>query len=159
MFLSCVLILFVGYITSSYHSSMPGLRYKIEDPLIVMLGIGEYDHEHNLIGMANDYFSVIYTFHKEFEYSIFYQNKKNQNEYHASKTDLDYNKASEALARNKESRQGKKYMEQLFKNVDESVKTRWKYDEIVSFFEESRKMLISNNHDALIFVISSHGDS
>ena len=103
---------------------------SMNDPLIVMIGIGKYDGMANLDGVSKDYDNIIDTFVKYWKYKIFYK-----------------------------SNNTKQYI--YTNNIDEiktNYKLEWNGDEIDSFIEESRKFLVKNRHDGLMFAISSHGD-
>ena len=107
----------------------------MEDPLIVILGIGDYhDKSENLVGIGTDYKRCINVFNGAYNYSVFYQNYKNKNVYKREKIDL--NTAQ----------------------ISRRVKIEWKEVEILKFFEDARDVVVNNNHDGLIIIISSHGD-
>ena len=102
---------------------------EMNDPLIVMMGIGEYDGMANLDGIARDYDNIINTFVYHWKYKVLYRLKNNTNIYTNNKDELKRN-----------------------------YKLKWDGDDIDNFIEESRKLVVRNKHDGLIFGISSHGD-
>ena len=103
---------------------------SMDDPLIVMIGIGKYDGMPNLDGIARDYDNMIDTFVNYWKYKIFYKLNNNTCIYSNNKSEMKTN-----------------------------YKLEWDSDEIYQFIEESRKYLVKNRHNGLIFGISSHGDS
>ena len=102
----------------------------IRDPLVVMLGIGEYKGMRNLAGILKDYDNLIDTFVNYWKYKVFYR--------------LDNNKY--IYSNNKDA-------------IETNYKVKWNEDEIVNFVEESRKCIVKNKHDGILFAISSHGDT
>ena len=102
---------------------------SMNDPLIVIMGIGEYDGMPNLDGISKDYENIIDTFVNHWKYKIFYQ---------LNDSTFVYTNNENELKRN--------------------YKLKWDGDEIDAFIEESRKHLVKNKHNGLIFAISSHGD-
>ena len=111
--------------------------YRISNPLVIMVGIGDYDDElQNLIGITKDYKNVFYTFNNVYNYSLFYQTKDNKKIYIKNNI-LDLKK----------------------EHLSKKLKIKWDYDEIIDFFTKARKIIESNKHDSLIAIISSHGDS
>ena len=113
-------------------SEMP-LPYRINGALIVFLGIGDYDDKlKNLPGVSKDYQNILNTFVGIWKYNAFYKNDKNITIYANDKNQIKSNS---------------------------NYKLHWTIDEIKAFVEEARKCVVSNKHDALIFVISSHGDT
>lgn len=58
---------------SSYVSEMP---YCIENPLVSIMAVGDFDNEPQLIANT-DYLNMILTFNGKFGYSVFYANKSN----------------------------------------------------------------------------------
>ena len=101
----------------------------MDDPLIVMMGVGEYDGMPNLDGIARDYDNIINTFVNEWKYKIFY--KLNDN------TSIYTNNTDEIKA---------------------NYKLKWDSNDIDEFVKEARMHLVQNRHNGLIFAISSHGD-
>ena len=121
--------------------------FIIKNPLVVMLGIGKYDCREDLIGVKMDYKNIIALFNHYFNYSIYYQTSDNINKYYNSKP-------------NNNTKQ----------NLLDNYKLHWTYDEIIEFMNDVHTFLNKNleenstqnngiRHDALIWVISSHGDS
>ena len=111
-------------------------KMKICDPLVVILGIGEYhDESQNLIGIGTDYKRCVHAFNNRYNYSVFYQNRKNEKIYSTTKMNLETAKLSR------------------------SVKIEWTYEEIIEFFQNARNIVVNNKHDSLIIIISSHGES
>ena len=108
----------------------------MEDPLIVILGIGDYhDKSQNLLGIRTDYKRCIKVFNGVYNYSVFYQDYKNKNVYKREKIDLETGK------------------------IGRRVKIEWKEAEILKFFGDARDVVAKYNHDGLIIIISSHGES
>ena len=105
--------------------------FQICNPLVVVLGIGEYDGMDNLIGMGKDYQRMIAVFNKLFGYDILYRLQNNE-----------YN------------------INNSIGNKDDSFKLRWTCDEIEEFVNTAKATFANNdkNYDALIFIISAHGD-
>ena len=116
-------------------------RTVIFNPIIVILGIGEYDFDvgDNLIGIPKDYRNIIHSMNHCHGYSYIYQTKSNKLIH--------------------ETKQG-----QCFKSVNDEIentcKKKWSSDEIEEFNENVRDIIDSdnNNYDALIYFISCHGD-
>ena len=105
----------------------------MEDPLIVILGIGDYhDKSQNLLGIETDYKRCIKVFNGAYNYSIFYQNDENKNVYKSEK---------------------------IGTGQISHVKIEWKEAEILKFFQDARDVVVNNNHDGLNIIISSHGES
>ena len=105
---------------------------KIENPLVVILGIGEYSGMPNLDGITKDYQHMIKIFNKLFGYDILYKLKNNQ--FNKNKSDG---------------------------NIQDEFKIRWSIDEVDDFIDESKSILgdKTRKYDALIFIISCHGES
>ena len=111
--------------------------YTIKDPLVVMVGIGDYHGDlQNLIGMSKDYKNMIYTFNNKYNYSFYYQTDENK---------IMYTKNS--------------IVDLQTESISTTIKLEWNEDEILDFFESARNVIVKNNHDSLIGIISSHGDS
>ena len=104
----------------------------ILNPLVVILGIGEYDGMPNIIGIKKDYQNMIIIFNKLFKYDILY--KLSNNNY------------------NKNQSQG---------NINDSFKLKWDCDEIDDFIDDVKIALENENkkYDSLIFIVSSHGEA
>ena len=107
----------------------------MDDPLIVIMGIGKYKGLSDLAGVIKDYENLLTTFVKEWKYKIFYQLENNN---------IVYTNNINQLAQNDEY---SKY------------KLEWNGDEIELFVEQARKHVVKNKHNGLIFAISSHGDT
>ena len=116
-------------------------KLEMEDPLIVILGIGGDYHNHdksqNLVRIGTDCKRCIKVFNGGYNYSIFYQNETNKNVYKRKKIDLET------------------------AQISTHVKTEWEEAEILKFFGDPRDVygVVNNNHDGLIVFISSHGES
>ena len=111
--------------------------YRICDPLVVMVGIGDYDDElQNLIGITKDYKNMFYTFNNIYNYSLFYQTKDNEQIYVKNRI----------LNLKKE-------------HLSQKIKVKWNDNEIIDFFIKARDIVVQNKHDSLLALISSHGDS
>ena len=102
---------------------------SIVDPLIIMMGVAEYDGLPYLDSVIKDYDNVIATFVKYWKYKVFYKLNNNKYIYTNNINDIDNNYA-----------------------------VKWDCNDIDSFIEESRKQVVQNKHDGLMFFISSHGD-
>ena len=103
---------------------------SVNDPLIVILGIGEYDRLPNWTGVTKDYDNYINTFVNSWKYKVFYQLDDNSNVYSNEITEIERN-----------------------------YKLKWDLDEICEFVETVRKYVVKNKHNGLLFAISSHGDN
>ena len=101
----------------------------IYNPIVIILGIGEYDGMQNLIGMTTDYHNIITTFVKYLRYKVFYKLSDNSTIYSNNPSDLNAN-----------------------------YKICWNDDEIDQFVKESRECTQDNKHDSVLFVVSSHGE-
>ena len=104
----------------------------MDDPLIVMLGIGEYDGLPNLAGVVKDYGNILKTFINKWMYKVFYRLNNNR--------DIYTNNVFE------------------FKR-NSNYKLKWTIEEIEDFVEQARKYIVKNKHNGLIFAISSHGNT
>ena len=104
----------------------------ISNPLVVILGIGEYDGMPNLIGITKDYQNMIIIFNKLFKYDILY--KLSNNKYNNNKS------------------QG---------NVKDSFKLKWSCNEIDEFIDDIKELLGNDDkkYDSLLFIISCHGEA
>ena len=106
--------------------------------MIIVIGCGDYDNDvmPSLIGVKTDYKRIINAFYKTFKYSIVYKCVNDEIVYLTSTN------------RNKlKNKQGHGY------------KLYWTYEDIQDFIAEARdKYFVSNNHDALILIVSSHGE-
>ena len=112
--------------------------FATDDPLIVMIGIGEYDTGlDNLPGVTKDYENIIDTFVKIWNYKLLIQLSDNaiiySNNINSIKTETS--------------------------NGNKTFKLRWTSNDIDLFIEQARKHVVSNYHNGLIFAISSHGES
>ena len=107
------------------------------NPLVVILGIGEYDEWPNLIGVKKDYENMIKIFNKLFKYDILYKLSNNQ---------FNDNKSNG--------------------NINDSFKLKWLsdddgLDEVLEFVDDVKIALSTKNknYDSLIFIISCHGEA
>ena len=124
-------------VTSTIVPLEPLKCYRINDPLVIMVGIGDYDDTlQNLIGITKDYKNIFYTFNNQYNYSLFYQTKDNQQIYTKHR-----------------------FIDLKNEHLSEKIKIKWVEDEIIDFFKKARDIIIENKHDSLIAVISSHGDT
>ena len=105
---------------------------SVVDPLVVILGIGEYDDLPNLEGVTDDYQDVIDAFVDKWKYKVFYQLKNDICVYSNNKQEVE---------------------------LKNDYKLKWNCDEIDVFVEKARQQLVNNKHDGLLFAISSHGDT
>ena len=106
--------------------------YCMNDPLVVIVGISEYDGWPNLAGISIDYKNIINTFTNKWFYKVFYQLTDGKNIYSNDNNIL--------LTNN-------------------NYKLNWTGEEIEEFVEDARKHIVKNKHNGLLFVISSHGDT
>lgn len=104
--------------------------YTVKNGLVVILGIGEIYGYPDLAGVPKDYANIINTF-KKYNYAIFYKSANNESIYSNDKN--------------------------VFRQETE-YKLKWQWDEIDSFLVEARYYVVCNDHDALLFFISGHGD-
>ena len=106
--------------------------FVVNDGLVVIIGISEYEGLPNLPGVIKDYENVINTFVKVWKYKILYKLDDNTLVY---SNDINH-------VTNKSN-----------------YKSKWCIDEIELFVEEARKCVVTNKHNGLLLVISSHGDT
>ena len=111
--------------------------FQISSSLVIILGIGEYDGMPNLIGVTKDYKNIIYTFYKQFGYSVAFYDSKNTLHYCNKKPNTDI---------------------QQTKLQTKDFKIKWCYDEIKEYVTKINQIVAKNNHDSLLFFISSHGE-
>ena len=104
----------------------------IKNPLVVMLGISEYDGLPILSGVPKDYKHMVVIFSKLFGYDMLY--KLSTNEYNHNKKDG---------------------------NKNDSFKLNWTCDDIDDLIKNAKEALEDENrqHDSLIFIISCHGQA
>ena len=114
-------------------SSVGGLEYRLNDALVVMIGVGDYDGMPNLDGVIKDYENVVKTFCTYWRYNVLFQLSDNKLVY---TNDID----------------------EIKLNENKQYKLKWNGDEIEEFVKLTRKYLVKNKHNGLMFVISSHGD-
>ena len=119
---------------NTYHSAWGARsRFDVKCSLVVIIGIGDYGGEMpELIGIEKDYNNIIYTFYKQFGYSVVLWDKNNNLCY--------WNK-------NGQKQKTKKY------------KIKWTDEEIYKFIDQVVEIVSTGKHDSLLFFISSHGDS
>ena len=131
-------------ISSSFASMKCHVNYYISNPLVIMLGIGDYDSDvmPPLLGVKKDYLNMIYLFYYLFGYSFVFQNKITNN--------------IECLNYNHNS---KNKIKVSLNECERKVKTYWEDDEIDVFFEKCKDMVVDNKHDSCIFILSCHGDN
>ena len=106
--------------------------YRLDDPLVVIIGVSIYDGLPKLEGVVKDYENVIKTFVKQWKYNVLYKLDDNQDIYSGDINEL---------------------------NELNNYKLKWDINEIEAFAELARKYVVKNEHNGLIFVISSHGDA
>ena len=122
-----------SFTSMSYVSSIAS-SIQVDDALVAMIGIGKYGSGlHDLPGVSKDYQNVINSFVKVLKYKLLYQNSHNEIVYTNDMKIID--------------------------NENGNYKLRWNADEIELYVEQVRKHLVQNEHNGLIFVISSHGDT
>ena len=151
LFIDCVCVTFVNY--SSWRDPA---TYEINHALVAMLGIGEYCDRDDLIGVTKDYKNIIHTFYKQFGYSIVYYDNHDI---------LQYCNKKPNILNQEESKNDDTLIEQTKlpqENQSKSAfKLNWSVDEIEKFIENVNEIVQNthNQHDSLIFFISSHGDN
>ena len=126
----------------------PAVMY---DPLIIMMGVGEYEKNvmDNLDRVKDDYDNVIDTFVKKWKYKVFY-----------GLNDHDQNKSKTETTTETTTATTLVYSNDINEiNECRDYKLKWNDNEIDSFVEEARHRIIKNRHDGFIFAIGSHGDS
>ena len=119
---------FTGYV-----STIASSEYQLNDVLVAIIGISEYNGMPNLDGVIRDYENVIKTFSTHWKYNILFQLK---NDKYIYTNDI----------------------KTLKLNENKDYKLKWNGDDIDGFVEVTRKHLVQQSHNGLIFVISSHGD-
>ena len=114
------------------HVSSISDPFMMNDVLIVILGIGEYDSGlDNLVGVRKDYNNIIHTFVKHWKYKVLYK---------TSDMNVVYSNDMHMIEKNR------------------NYKLYWTCDDIELFVEQARQHVVKNKHNGMIFVISSHGD-
>ena len=103
---------------------------RTDDPLIAIVGIGKYNGLPNLDGIEKDYDNVINTFVNHWKFKVIYKLSDNTCVYTNNENELRRN-----------------------------YKLKWNIDEIEEFVEQTRKYIVKNKHNGLLFAISSHGDT
>ena len=105
--------------------------FLMNDPLIVMMGVGTYDSNSflDLPGVTKDYDNTINTFAKIWKYRILYKLDNN---------DIVYSNNIHEMKQN--------------------YKLEWSEDDICLFVEQARQHVVLNKHDGIIFAITGHGD-
>ena len=128
------------------------ITYYIENPLVIMLGIGEYDSNvlPPLLGVKKDYTSMIYIFHVCFGYSFVFENKLTKKIEYLNKT----NKRQVSDANDEKEKEKFSLTE-----CEKQLKTYWIDEEIDTFFGKCKELVVNNNHDSCIFILSCHGDN
>ena len=121
-------------VTSATGVSSIAPAFVVNDALIVILGISEFDGLPNLPGVLKDYKNIINTFVNQWKYKILFKLNNNKLIYS--------NNISEIEEEEKEN----------------SFKSKWDIDDIDLFVEEARKYTVKNKHNGLLFIISTHGD-
>ena len=132
--------------------------YQIQNPLVIVLGIGDYDGM-PLIGMKTDYKNMIHVFNQMFGYTMFYRIKK--------KTQAKNDKTK--LQSNSNSTQEKNMIVDGYGGTIQyglRFKTYWNCDDIKQFVLNGQQLIKQrvldndpNQFDSLIFIISCHGSS
>ena len=111
--------------------------FIVDNPLIVILGIGSYGLQiglNNLPGVAKDYSNIIDVFVRKWNYFVLYKTESD---------DIVYSNNINNL------------------NDDNNCKfkLRWSLKDIDLFIEQARMYVVKNKHNGLIFIITSHGDN
>ena len=118
---------------------------SLSDSLVIMIGCGDYDDDvmADLESVSVDYKRVIYVFHKKFWYSVIYKTGDGKTVYLTLKNASNYNQ-----------------FEIGKQNINNKYKLYWTWDDIDKFVDEARdEYFDSNQHDGLIIIASSHGES
>ena len=113
-------------------NELPG-EFRVENALIGIIGIGEYDDDQNLDGVRYDYKNIISTFVGTYKHKILYQ---------LDDGSLIYSNDIKEILESKSN-----------------FKLRWSEQDIDDYTMEYRKHVINNKHDAVIFFIEGHGNS
>ena len=103
----------------------------VNDPLVVILGIGKYYGLKNLAGVPKDYTNIINTFGKYWRYKILYKLSDNT---------LVYSNDIKKLKKKS------------------NYKLKWTLNDVDELIQEARHFVVTNKHSGLIFVASGHGD-
>ena len=111
---------------------------RIENPLVVIVGIGDFKGQYPQLMVERDYQNIIFAFNYTRGYHIVYYNPKNKIMHLASRANRsnDYHKSN--------------------------FKKTWEKTEIVQFNKEIKEMFLTNNnnnyyYDSLIYIVSTHG--
>ena len=124
------------------HVSTVGDPFVMNDVLIIILGIGEYDSGlPNLDGVKKDYENIINTFVRYWKYKVLYMINNSDNDDNDNKMEPIYTNDMNTIDKNR------------------NYKLYWTCDDIDLFVEQARKHVVQNQHNGMIFVISSHGDT
>ena len=132
----------VTFITKQSGVSTVKPAFLINDPLVVVIGIGEYDENsgyETLDGVSKDYYHIIHTFVHCWRYKVLFKSSKNKTIYTNTPTAV-------------------KSFEKRDDN-DDGYKLHWTKEEILQFGQESCNKLVEYQHNGLLFVISCHGGS
>ena len=163
---------------TSTSSDVEQLTLYLENPLVVMIGIGEYEHERypNLEGVVHDCTDIIDVFSNYWGYHVLYQTNSNQ---HNNINNVAYDKETVELttiAQGNVSNPNTTGNDENAKicyetNVSNTAnddkneitqshfKCHWTTIEIDQFLGKVEEYLVDNKHDGLIFVVASHGES
>ena len=116
----------------------------IEDPLIIVIGYGDYDSDimPSLIGVKTDYKRVINAFYNTFGYSILYKCENKET------------KECETVYLTNDEKSKSKFTKKFT-----NYKLYWTYEEVNDFIIEAREQyFVVHKHDSLILIVSSHGE-
>ena len=119
--------------------------------MVVILGIGEYVHDKQLIGMTKDYTNLIYTFYQQFGYSVLVMDNKNNLHYGNKKPSPPPQPQAQSQICNSQYKQKKLTLKNNFK-------LKWVVEEIEELIQHTVNILSTQKHDSLMFFISSHGE-
>ena len=114
----------------------------INNPIVIIIGISDYSEKadakgwETLDGVPKDYENVIDMFTKKWNYFVCYKNNDNEIVY------------TNTVGNIKD-----KTNQQFYQNF----KLSWTKDEISKFCEQARDIAIKQQHNAILFVVSSHG--
>ena len=115
------------------------MTINLENPLVVILGIGRYLHENinDLKGVSTDYCNIIYSCNYKHGYQICYYNKENELKHINEQIDT---------------------LDKINK-IKHAVKLEWNSNDIIRFNQDIKNVLSMNeaDYDSLIYFASSHG--
>ena len=144
----------LSLVSKTFASFKSDIKYTIKNPLIVLLGIGDYDEGvmPSLTGVPQDYMNMIFTFHHTFGYAVTFEIKEDSS-----------NDKKDENSKNSKNSKYKYYTStnkvESLRNCYTQVKTHWIDEEIEDYFDNCKQLILSNKHDSCIFILSSHGEA